>query len=94
MSTGESFFVKTAWKADDLRDKRVEFLLSAPERQVAGIGIFRVAQRTTEQRIEIVVTTETGQRERTDTIFTLRQLHADRIEPHPDGTIAEFRVIA
>ena len=57
--------------------------------------MFRIAQRPSgEQHIDIVVTTAPSYWERIDHIFTLTQVHADRILPHPDPAVAEFQCFA
>ena len=95
MSPNDDFWVKTKWSYDDLNEKRVQFELSASDKQVSGIGVFRISQRPSgEQRIEIVVTTAPSYWERIDHIFTLRQVHANGIQRHPDQSIAEFQLLA
>jgi hypothetical protein len=95
MSADNDFWVKTEWSCDDLQDKRVQFELTAPDKKVSGIGVFRISQRPSgQQRIEIVVTTAPSYWERTDNIFRLRQIHANRIQRHPDQSVAEFQLLA
>ncbi len=94
MNAGD-FWVKTEWSYDDLQDKRVQFELTAPDKKVSGTGVFRISKRPSgERHIEIVVTTAPSYWERTDHIFTLRQVHASRIQRHPDQSVAEFQVLA
>jgi hypothetical protein len=89
------FWVKTKWKREELQDKRVQFELTASDKQVSGIGTFRVSQRPSgEQHIDIVVTTAPSYWERKDHIFTLKQIHADRIQPHRDPSVAQFQCLA
>jgi hypothetical protein len=89
------FWVKTKWKREELQDKRVQFELTASDKHVSGIGTFRVSQRPSgEQPIDIVVTTAPSYWERIDHIFTLKQVHADRIQHHPDPSVAEFQCLA
>ena len=95
MTPNDSFWVKTEWTRDELNDKRVQFELTVSDKKVSGIGVFRINQRPSgEQRIEIVVTTAPSYWERIDQIFTVRQVHANRVQHHPDQSIAEFQLLA
>lgn len=93
--TPPEFWVKTKWSREDIDDKPVQFELTASDRKVSGIGTFRISQRQSgEQHIEIVVTTAPSYWERIDHVFTLKQIHADRIQRHADPSVAEFQCLA
>jgi len=95
MSGDDDFWVKTKWPYDDLNEKRVQFELTASDKQISGIGVFRISQRPSgEQRIEIVVTTAPSYWELKDHVFTVRQVHANKIQHHLDQSIAEFELLA
>lgn len=93
--TPPEFWVKTKWNKEELDDKRVQFELTASDKKVSGVGTFRISQRPSgEQHIDIVVTTAPSYWERIDHIFALKQIHANRIQPHADPSIAEFQCLA
>ena len=91
----EPVWVRTAWTRDALESERVQFVLTRPGEQVAGVGLFTLRQRPSgEQCVEIIVTTATTPSQMLQRRFMLHQTHTDRIQRHPEPATAEFQLLA
>ena len=85
-------YYKSKWKHDDLADKTVQFKLTAPAFAVEGIGYFRVHVYDDLIFIEIVVP---HKKEGFDNLYYIFESSlADKIEPHPYKSVADFRLSA
>lgn len=94
-SKNPPIWVKSKWQWEDLRDKYVEFRLTAPKYQVKGIGKFlvRINPRG-ELAIDICVFEGDIPYHIVETRYYLGQDAADKIEKHPNQKVAEFRLLA
>jgi hypothetical protein len=95
----ESIWVKSKWKVDELNDQTIEFRLPID----GGIGIScgkgklqawsrSRADDSLTVRIEVIQPTGRGP-ELLQIWFQLGQKCVDRIEPHPDQTVARFQLM-
>jgi hypothetical protein len=79
-------YYKSKWKYDDLHEKTVEFVLTDPICGASGRGKFRIHVYADLICIEIFKNGMNYQ------IFN--PFLADKIERHPDPSVADFRLIA
>jgi len=87
----ERKYYKSKWKRKELDDKTIQFRLTAPTFWVEGIGILRVHVYGESVAIDIVVS---NPRESLDNLYHLFEgALADKIEPHPDKSVADFRLL-
>ncbi len=84
------------WKRDDLEGKTVKFQWPAPQNAVvSGKGEFVVSQHKDGRLfIQIVVLSQgRGWAEFISTHFQLPQAAVDRIQRHPEPSVAEFQIV-
>jgi hypothetical protein len=87
----ERKYYKSKWKREDLDEKTVQFTLTAPTFWVEGVGVFRIHVDGELISVDIVVS---HPREGYDNIYHLFLAElADRVEPHPDRSVADFRLL-
>ena len=85
-------YYKSKWRFEDLNEKSVRFTLTAPAFWVEGVGIFCVHIRGDTVSIDIAVR---HPREGFTNLYHIFDGSlADKIEPHPDKTAADFRLVA
>ena len=90
----ERKYYKSKWKRKELDDKTIQFRLTAPTFWVEGIGILRVHVYQERLAIDIVVS-HPKEKEGFDNLYHLFDaILADKIELHPDKSVADFRLLA
>lgn len=87
-------WIKSKWTWEDLQDKTVQFRLISPKWRIEGIGKFLMRiNPASEVAIEICAIKSATLAEVVEMRFYLYQKVADKIERHPDPTIADFRLL-
>jgi hypothetical protein len=88
-------WTKSKWKKDDLDHKTVEFRIPTDRGIDHGIGELWVRQNPAGLLVIEVVTDVQGKdwAERIQTRYFLPQSGVDRIERHPDQSVAVFRLV-
>lgn len=85
-------YYKTKWKRDELEGKKVEFVLTSPTHRKAGFGTFQV--HIYHDLVAIVIS-EPHFAAGHDHLYPIYSAElADKIEYHPDKSVAEFRLLA
>ena len=91
----DTIWTKSKWSYDDLNDKTVEFRIPARGGMVHGLGRFLV-RRNPDGLLAGDATTDIEGRDWAERIFTryhLPQVAVDRIERHPDQSVAAFLLV-
>src|SRR5437773_500921 len=91
----EIIWVKSKWTVEDLDHKTVEFRLPFKNGIVHGLGEFWVRHNPQGMLAVEVVTDQQGRNwaERVQTRYFLPQIAVDRIDRHPDPSVAAFRLV-
>jgi hypothetical protein len=90
----EPIWTKSKWKSDDLEGKTVEFRVPIASGDWSGIGKFWAVE--VDDRLSVqLVTDEPGRNwaQRIQRICHLPQAAVDRIEEHPNQSVARFRLV-
>lgn len=90
-----TIWTKSKWHKDDIDHKTVEFRIPTERGNEHGVGEFWVRQNPAGLLAVEVVTDLQGKdwAERVHTRYCLPQIGVDRIERHPDQTVAAFRLV-
>jgi hypothetical protein len=84
-------YYKSKWTLKDLDEKTVQFTLTGPKFRTEGIGVFRVHIQGELVSIDIVVE---HPKEGFDNLHHLFETSlADKIEPHTDESVPDFRLL-
>jgi hypothetical protein len=87
-------WVKSKWKREELDGKLVEFKLTAPGRELSGVGHFQVLENTRgEIAIDIFIDEHPSPYEGVLTRIWLAQDAVDKIELNPKPEPAPFRLV-
>lgn len=90
----KTIWVKSKWSMEDLDDQKVVFRLTAPRLEVKGVGKFLVRRNPRgELAINICVITEATPHQITEVRYYIGQAAADKIERHPEPSVAAFRLL-
>lgn len=87
----ERVYYPSKWSKKDLDDKTVQFVLSAPTYRAEGVGRFRVHINGGLVSIDILV--DHPEAKCVNHHHILSPILADKIEPHPDKSVADFRFL-
>ncbi len=90
-----TLWTRSKWSLEDLDLKTVEFRIPIRNGTVQGIGEFLV-RGNPEGLLAVDVVTDAQGRdwaERVQTMYHIPQVGVDRIERHPDSSIAAFRLV-
>ncbi|MEI7729933.1 MAG: hypothetical protein WCO56_10205 [Verrucomicrobiota bacterium] len=88
----ERIYYKSKWRYEDLQDKKVQFTLTTQKLSVKGFGVFQVHVRGELVSIDIVVRDQKNEAEHIHHQLYETSL-ADKIERHPDQSVADFRLL-
>ncbi|MFZ0826694.1 MAG: hypothetical protein WAO02_04650 [Verrucomicrobiia bacterium] len=91
----ETIWTKSNWMYDELENQTVEFKIPARGGIVHGLGKFLV-RKNPDGLLAIDATTDTQGRDPTERVFTryhLPQIAVDRIERHPNQSVAMFQLV-
>ena len=91
----ETIWVKSKWSLEELDRKTVEFRMPIRNGTIQGIGEFWVRPNPQGMVAIDIVTDENGRNwaERVQTRYHLPQVAVERIERHPDSSVAPFRLV-
>jgi hypothetical protein len=85
-------YYESKWTRAQLNGKTIQFVLTFPKCWVEGIGTLRVHVYRKKVSIDIDVPCQG------DCRYNLHHIYdpalADKIEPHPDTSVADFRLLA
>jgi hypothetical protein len=86
-------WTKSKWKAQELDGQSVEFRIPIADGVWSGVAEFWATGENERVSVELV-TNEPGKdwAQRIQRIWILHQVAVDRIEEHPDQTVARFRL--
>lgn len=90
-----TILTKSNWKAGELDQKRIEFRMPLEEGPVEGLGTLWATQCPDDLlSISIAVNLRWADGSTTHIRVPLPQIAVDRIELHPDQSIAKYRLLA
>jgi hypothetical protein len=94
MNHTKVYWSTSKWKQEELQDKSVEFRIPLKDGFLTGNGTFLVAKNPEGQLFVQIVVTEQG---RDWAEFVVRHFQApqwavDRIQKHPDPSVADFQL--
>lgn len=84
-------YYKSKWSRSQLDKRTVQYVLTGPKDPAKGVGVFQVRRRG--ELVSIAIDQDDGNRS-TYTVHDIRtSAIADSIEPHPDNSVADFRLL-
>ncbi len=85
-------YYKSKWTSRDLTEKKIEFKLTAPTGYAKGVGTLRVHVKGDLVSVDIDVPDVRHGWYNLISLFDASLV--DKIEPHPDNAVADFRLLA